>query len=375
MRGIYIHIPFCAAKCRYCDFLSFPSHKRDLHRAYARALADEIRSRVKGPWANADTVFIGGGTPTVLENGEWLTILEALNDRLRMDRVLEFTVEANPGTVSPETFQILKEGGVNRLSFGVQSFQLKYLQMLGRIHTGQQARHAVYEARMAGFENVNLDLMYGLPGQSLADWQKDLDAALAMDVPHLSLYQLMLEPHTALTRQVAEGSLPEPDEDMAADAFAWQRTYLADRGLYQYEISNYARPGYKSHHNQIYWRLEDYLGLGLGATGWTRPGRVTNTSDLYGYLQTDWSRANALEERETLSRQDQMSESVFMALRMNEGLDCAAFASLYGASVEQVFPGAIHDNIGKGLLEKVEDHLRLTDRGRLLGNLVFESFL
>ena len=374
-QGIYIHIPFCTSKCRYCDFLSFPSHRSDLQLAYAEALSGEIRTRIRGEWRHADTVFIGGGTPTALSDEALNRILSAVNDSLDMHGLVEFTAEANPGSVTPAKLQLLREGGVNRLSFGVQNFRNKLLRLLGRTHTADEARAAVFMAREAEFDNINLDLMYGLPGEIQEDWRNDVDAAMALEPEHLSLYQLMIEPHTALERMVGQGNIPRPDEDAAAAAFEWQQIYLAEHGYCQYEISNYSLPGRESEHNQIYWRLDNYLGLGLGSTGWERPCRQTNTTDLFKYLRTDWEHGDAVAEKEVLSLRNQMSESVFMALRMNSGLNCSAFIGLYGVSAEEVFEEAINKNLSQGLLKRENGHLRLTNIGRSLGNLVFETFL
>lgn len=375
MHGIYIHIPFCEQKCRYCDFLSFPGDHMKEKERYVDALCEEMRLRIQGKWRTPQTIFIGGGTPTALSAAQLAQLLQVLADCVHMDTVEEFTVEANPGTVDAEKLAALRAGGVNRLSFGVQSFDDMLLRRIGRIHTAQDAVEAVAWARQAGFDNINLDLMYGLPGQTATQWQETIDRALALAPSHLSLYQLIVEEGTAIARQLAEGALPPIDEDGAAEWFVRQRDWLAASGYAQYEVSNYAQPGYASKHNQLYWRLDDYLGLGLGATSWIRPMRCVNTSDLQAYCAALESGVLPPSESETLTRDEQMSESVFMALRMNEGLSRARFHSLYGVDVVEVFPDAVREGCSCSWLTLDEASLKLTDAGRLVGNWVFELFI
>lgn len=375
MHGIYIHIPFCAQKCSYCDFLSFPGAHQAQKAAYVDALEKEMRLRLHGRWQEAQTIFIGGGTPTVLSAEALAHLLAVLGRLVDLSQVQEFTVEANPGTVDAEKLAVLREGGVNRLSFGVQSFDDTLLRVLGRVHTAEEAEEAVALARAAGFENVNLDLMYGLPGQTESQWRATLAQAIALAPQHLSLYQLIPEAGTAIVRQMDAGALPPVDEDGAAEWFDAQRGWLAEAGYQQYEISNYAQPGYASQHNQLYWRLDDYLGLGLGATSWERPLRSTNTGDLSQYLYALASGELPPRQEEKLTLAEQMSESVFMALRMNEGLSLARFQALYGVPLEDVFSEALEEGISRGWLALSERQLRLTDNGRRLGNWVFELFL
>lgn len=375
MRGLYIHIPFCEQKCAYCDFLSFPGKQKENKTRYLDALMKEMRLRLKGEWQNPDTIFIGGGTPTALDCDALAALLETLGQCVDLESVVEFTVEANPGTVDEEKFAVLKKDGVNRLSFGVQSFDATLLKRIGRIHTAEEAENAVAMARRAGFSNINLDLMYGLPGQSVEQWRETVARAMALHPTHLSLYQLIPEPSTLLVRQMEAGVVPPVDEDGAADWFDWQREWLAEAGYEQYEISNYARKGYESKHNQLYWTLDDYLGLGLGATSWERPLRTSNTSDFQAYLRALEAGECPPQEEERLSKCDQMSESVFMALRMNRGLDKARFETLYGETVGVVFAEAIAEGKTRGWLADDERFLFLTDEGRRMGNWVFELFI
>lgn len=375
MHGIYIHIPFCAQKCAYCDFLSFPGRHEEKKRRYLAALEQEIRHRVCGRWSQANTIFIGGGTPTTLTSEELAHLLKVLADCVDLSHVEEFTVEANPGTVDAEKLAVLKHGGVNRLSFGVQSFDEQLLKMVGRVHTADEAADAVRLARQTGFENINLDLMYGLPGQTFTQWKATLDRALELAPEHLSLYQLIPEEGTHLVRQMDAGVLPPIDEDGAAEWFDWQRTWLRDVDYHQYEISNYACPGFESKHNQLYWHLNDYLGLGLGATSWERPNRLVNTSDFHSYV-TGWLvNGQAPQEVEALSKEEQMSETVFMGLRMNTGLSLKTFEDLYHQPLAVVFADALSTGRNNGWLIIDDRYLKLSDQGRRMGNWVFELFI
>lgn len=375
MHGIYIHIPFCAQKCAYCDFLSFPGKHENEKKQYLSALENEIKFRVKGRWQHPQTIFIGGGTPTTLSADELARLLRAIGEHVDVEHVQEFTVEANPGTIDTEKLSVLKAGGVNRLSFGVQSFDDGLLKMIGRVHTAAEAKEAVRMAREAGFTNINLDLMYGLPGQTAEQWKSTIAQALALAPEHLSLYQLIPEPGTSLVRKMEAGLLPPVDEDGAAEWFEQQRVWLAEAGYHQYEISNYAREGFASKHNQLYWKLDDYLGLGLGATSWERPRRSENTQDFLLYTSAMHTGKEVPQHSEMLTRKDQMSESVFMALRMNQGLSLSDFTALYGCTLESVFPSALEEGERQGWLVIAENHLRLTERGRALGNWVFELFI
>lgn len=375
MHGIYIHIPFCEQKCSYCDFLSFPGQHRREKQWYVEALCEEMRQRIQGKWRTPETIFIGGGTPTSLTAEELARVLAVLTEQIDIDCVEEFTVEANPGTVDTEKLGVLRNYGVNRLSFGVQSFDDGLLQRVGRLHTADEAVRAVQMAKQAGFSNINLDLMYGLPGQTAGQWHETIERAIALAPTHLSLYQLIVEEHTRIARQLEAGSVPPIDEDGAAVWFERQRERLHQAGFEQYEISNYAQPGFASVHNQLYWRLDDYLGLGLGATSWCRPMRSVNTDELQSYCRALAGGMLPLQEQETLTRDEQMSESVFMALRMNDGLSREAFCALYGQDVTEAFSDAVREGQSRGWLLLDRSRLRLSDAGRLVGNWVFELFI
>ena len=375
MYGLYIHIPFCEQKCKYCDFLSYPGHQKENKERYIEALMHEMSLRLKGRWQVPDTIFMGGGTPTALSSMELQKILDHLNTLIDLSKVQEFTCEANPGTVDEEKLYILKNGGVNRLSFGVQSFDDVLLRRIGRIHSAQEAIEAVCLAKQVGFQNINIDLMYGLPGQSKKQWYNTIETALSLGTQHLSLYQLILEPYTAIVHELENNRLPPIDEDGAAQWFEEQREWIARAGYMQYEISNYALCGFESKHNQIYWDLDDYLGLGLGATSWERPIRRVNTSNFSSYVGAYYSSKDVPCSEERITIDDQMSESVFMALRMNRGLSRQKFKSLYNKDVTEVFAKAIEEGIKNQWLTVSDSNVALTNIGRNVGNWVFELFI
>ncbi len=373
-QGIYIHIPFCAQKCAYCDFLSGPA-SLDEQTRYVNALCEELRLRLGGVWQKPKTIFIGGGTPSVLSKDNWKRLLATLWAYVDFSKLSEWTIEANPGTVDKVLLSLWHDAGVNRLSFGVQSFDEATLRLLGRIHTAEEAAQAIALAREAGFYNINLDLMYGLPGMQLETWQETVEQALALHPTHLSLYGLIVEEGTPIAEKIACGDLPEPDQDVAAVAYAWHTARLLEDGFQQYEISNFAQSGFASQHNQLYWRLEPWLGFGIGASGWTPPSLCSNTDDIGHYC-------TALEEGvlppticEHWTKYEHMSEYVIMGLRMNDGIALHDFQQQFGETINDVWPSAVAQCKSDGLLIEKNGRLFTSERGRLLGNIVAERFL
>ena len=309
MPSLYIHIPFCISKCAYCDFVSFPKRERDWD-AYLDALIDEIESwRPLFEKRGVETVFIGGGTPTVL-NGEQLERLLA-----HIPKALEFTSEANPGTLTADKLSVLRTGGVNRLSIGAQSFDDRLLGSLGRIHGATQIAEAVVLARRAGFENLNLDLMYALPGQTMTQWLTTLDAAIALHVPHISAYSLIVEEGTPMAARVACGEAILPDDDAVNTMQRLAVKRLAEAGYGRYEISNYALPGYECAHNRVYWNRGDYIGVGCAAHSLLDGKRFSNPAGLEAYL-----RGERHIDEQTLTEEDVYEESVMLMTRTREGI-------------------------------------------------------
>jgi len=371
--AVYVHIPFCLKKCNYCDFLSFVQPTQMA--AYVAALCEEMALAARQYTVQAKTIFIGGGTPSCLPEPLLEQVLSAIQRYFGCDALQEYTVEANPGTLTEQKLALLRRYGVNRLSLGVQSDDAGQLRMLGRIHSFDQARQAVVMARQAGFANLNLDFMYGLPGQTLAQWQHTLEQALALAPQHLSLYQLKIEAGTQMDRWLQEGRIQEFDDEIALQMYRLAQQMLAWAGYQQYEISNYAQPGYGSQHNQVYWRTEDYLAVGLGACSWVRPLRWNNAFEMNDYLaQVQAGRLPQLAP-EQLTQREQMEETVFMALRMNSGLSRQLFMQRFGQTVEAVFAEALQYCRRNGWIKETEDAICLTEQGRVLGNLVFEAFV
>lgn len=373
INAVYIHIPFCLKKCHYCDFLSFAQPEQ--MEQYVSALLAEMQLAVQRYAVQAKTIFIGGGTPSCLPEPLLEQILQAVQQYFVTPALQEYTLEANPGTLSAEKLRLLKQYGVNRLSLGVQSDNAEQLQLLGRIHSFAQAKEAVQLARKAGFSNLNLDFMYGLPGQTLAQWQQTLTQALAMAPQHLSLYQLKIEEGTRLETWLKQGKISEFDDELALKMYRLAQTMLTEQGYIQYEISNYARQGFASAHNQVYWRTENYLGVGLGACSWVRPLRWNNQFDLAAYTAQIDAGELPQQQPERLTELEQMEETVFMALRMNCGLSKAVFAQRFGKSVETVFASALQRCVEQGWLQETADAYYLTEEGRVLGNLVFLEFI
>ncbi len=373
INAVYIHIPFCLKKCHYCDFLSFAQPEQ--MEQYVSALLAEMALTTQRYAVQAKTIFIGGGTPSCLPEHLLEQVLQAVQQYFVTPALQEYTLEANPGTLSAEKLQLLKQYGVNRLSLGVQSDNAEQLQLLGRIHSFAQAKEAVRLARQAGFANVNLDFMYGLPGQTLVQWQHTLTQALAMEPQHLSLYQLKIEAGTDLEVWLEQGKIREFDDELALQMYRMAQKMLAEQGYIQYEISNYARQGFASVHNQVYWRTENYLGVGLGACSWVRPLRWNNTFDMKAYVTQLAAGKLPQQEPEQLTQLEQMEETVFMALRMHCGLSKALFLQRFGKPIEAVFASALQRCIKQGWLEEAADAYYLTEEGRVLGNLVFLEFI
>lgn len=371
---MYIHVPFCAQKCRYCDFTSFGGSSRGLMERYVTALCTEIALVDEQLDMGPHTIFIGGGTPSVLPTDLLERLLRAVQ-RFVTPQLAEYTVEANPGTVDEEKLALLRRYGANRLSMGVQSADDGELALLGRTHTFAEAMQGLAMARAAGFGNINLDLIYGLPGQTLAVWEKTLLQVLSQRVEHLSLYQLKIEEGTVLAQWQRAGRIAEFDDETAWEMYQLAYQQLEARGYQQYEISNYARPDRESLHNQAYWRTADYIGLGLAAHSFLRPVRRFNPSRMSDYLAPLAEGRLPMQEEEALTVRQCMEETIFMGLRMLEGVDLDAFARRYGERAEKVFAPAIAKCWRNGHLEIVDNALRLTESGRVLGNLVFVEFV
>jgi oxygen-independent coproporphyrinogen-3 oxidase len=423
--ALYLHIPFCAARCHYCDFNTYAGLE-GLFEPYGSALALEVRrageARTRPP---ARTIFIGGGTPTVLPVPLLAQALDASRDAFDLDPAAEITCEANPGTTDRAHFTALHALGINRLSLGIQSFDDQELRWLGRIHTATEAGLAFSQARAAGFEDINLDLIFGLPGQSPANWRRTLERAIALGPEHLSLYSLTVEPGTPLGRQVGRGLIPPPDDDLAADLYQLACGLLAEYGYIHYEISNWAKSAISyqlsaiSHspplasdqspahprslegsgfqllpdsvsasgtgaassfrpcqHNLVYWRREPYLGFGAGAHSFEGERRWWNVRAVPRYLARMAAGREPRAGGERIGRRVAMAETMMLGLRLlEEGVPGGRFRTRFGVALDDAFGPEIDRLAARGQVERLADRVRLTPAAWLLANRVFAEFM
>ena len=377
--GIYAHIPYCVKKCAYCDFISSAVGKdtRAEMEDYAAALRAEILREVpplRARWGDAATVYLGGGTPTALPAALLTGILETL--RTAAGTPVECTVEANPGTVDAAYLTQLRAAGANRLSLGVQSFNDRLLRVIGRIHTAAEAEQAFRAARAAGFENISLDLMYGLPTQTLDDLKKSVDEALALVPEHISVYGLTVEEGTPFAAAETQGKLALPTEDAAEEMYDWLTAALPAHGYARYEISNFARQGCESRHNLGYWRNVPYLGVGAAAHGYVDGVRWGNEPDTEKYIRAvSVGRSVRTPEDTERTRANAMEEYAFLALRTREGIDTADFSRAFGVDIDTVYGAVIEKYSAQGLLRRADGFVALTNEGMKVGNEVFAAFL
>lgn len=402
MLSLYLHIPFCAHRCAYCDFNTYAGQE-GLIPAYVDALRNEIRAAGEGTGSprRVGTVFFGGGTPSLLTVPQFESILQTISTYFELVQDAELTFEANPGTVSADGLARLRQAGMNRISFGVQSANAEELHMLERTHSFPDVINAVKWARQAGFDNLNLDLIYALPEQTLQTWQNTLQRVVALHPEHLSLYALTLEHGTPFGRWASRGLLPLPDPDLAADMYEWAAAFLAEMGYVQYEISNWAveksdrgpltvdrdSPSCSCRHNLQYWRNLDYLGLGAGAHGYAEGVRYSNVLRIKTYIERlsdlEYPISNfsfpltpATVNHHKNTPHEDMQETMMTGLRLTgEGVSADVFQTRFGVALTDVFGKEINELLGFSLLEWAGESLRLSERGRLLGNQVFMRFV
>jgi len=361
--ALYVHIPFCHTKCGYCDFNSY-AMKGEIVGAFVDALHKEI-GQAAWAGANVSTVFFGGGTPTFLTGEELAAILRHLSFQFRIDPDAEITCEANPGTVDFRKLKVMRQSGFNRLSFGVQSFDELELKRMERIHSPGDVIHAVQAARGAGFDNLNLDLIYALPNQTQERWQANLHQAVALQPEHLALYGLMLEPNTRFYHLYQKGLLTLPEDEVEVEMYAWAREFTREHGYEPYEISNYARPGYECRHNLVYWRNESYLGFGPGAVSYVEGRRWMNTRHPREYIRRVREGEPLEMESECLTGWESAAETIMLGLRTREGVDLAALQSRYQLPVEIYFRDPIQRLIRRGWLRRDGRRIVLTEEGFL----------
>ena len=373
--GLYIHIPFCVKKCEYCDFLSWNAGEEE-RQQYVAALLSEIESyREFAKGYRVSTIFIGGGTPSVLLPKQMEDILQKIYEIFELERRPEITVEVNPGTVDEEKLQCYKENGVNRLSMGLQSVKDEKLRLLGRIHTYQEFVESYELARKAGFDNISIDLISSVPGQTLQEWKEELETAAAQNPEHISVYQLIIEEGTPFYEKYAEHPELLPDEETSREIYLWTGKFLKEAGYEQYEISNYAKPGKESRHNLKYWERGDYLGLGLGAASMVRNIRMSNTKDMRTYLERCDKPKTIREDVQFLEEPRQMEEFMFLGLRKTRGVSKKEFKRIFGREMDMVYEKALHKCLENGMLLEHKDRIFLSEEGTLLSNMVLSEFL
>lgn len=375
-RAIYVHIPFCTNKCFYCDFNSYVLKDQPVM-DYLRALDREMEYTVQQtPPGTIDTIFVGGGTPTVLKNDEMEFFLQSLRKHFPdWSDDIEFTMEANPGTTDADKLAIMKAGGVNRVSFGVQAFQNELLTGIGRIHNTDDVYRSLENARKVGLNNLSIDLMFGLPNQTLDMLSYSVDRALELDLPHYSIYSLKVEENTLFHTLFQKNQLPLPDEEVELQMYLLLMDKMKKAGYEQYEISNFAKPGYGSRHNMTYWRNEDYYGLGAGAHGYVGGERHVNIKGVNPYNEAAQKGFPRLDHIE-IDRDEAMEDFMMVGLRMLEGVSKTRFSRQFnGQQLDEVFHPQIQKLLSNNLLEPTEDGYRLSEKGLLFGNDVFAEFV
>jgi oxygen-independent coproporphyrinogen-3 oxidase len=389
--SIYVHIPFCSKRCGYCDFNTYAGKESNIP-AYVDALCDEIAyvARFQTQKIRVHTIFFGGGTPSLLTIDQFAQLLKTINVSFEIYPDAEISLEVNPGTISAEYLGGLRELGFNRLSLGIQSTLEDDLKYLGRIHTRADIFTAVKGSRFAGFSNLNLDLIYGLPGQSMEKWKIILDEAIKLAPEHLSLYSLSIEKGTPFGKLVAKGLMELPNPDLAADMYEWASEKLEINDYQQYEISNWAKKGMQCRHNLQYWRNQPYLGFGAGAHGFAKNQRVSNVLRIRDYIgrmkngNSEGTRLHFVEfpvspatiHKKGITKYIRMQETLMLGLRLTEeGVNSQEFIHRFGEDIKVVFNKEINELLNIRLVEWSANSLRLTKQGRLLGNQVFMKFV
>lgn len=378
--SLYVHIPFCHTRCHYCDFNTYAG-MLPLREPYVRALLTEIgmagalTKLPGGKPRRSRTIFFGGGTPSLLSVSQVSRILDACYDNFAVDEDAEITLEANPGTLSREQLVGLRAAGVNRLSMGAQSFDAELLKTLGRIHSPKDITQAVRDAQAAGFTSINVDFMFGLPGQTMHHWRETIERALDLHIEHLSLYSLIIEEGTPFYTWTHEGRITPGDEDLCADMYEYADERLHAAGYVNYEISNWSLPGFQSRHNLTYWHNLPYIGMGAGAYSSFGGRRFSNVREPAEYIHMLKAQQWPEVESETVDKAQAMSETAFLALRTAQGLHLPTFEQRFALPFAQFAGDRLHMVEEAGLLERETEWLRLSKRGRLLGNEVFLRLL
>lgn len=375
IHSAYIHIPFCQQICHYCDFNKMFLKDQPVD-AYLVSLEKEMSLTLKSaPTKRIDTIFVGGGTPTALSETQLAFLCESIKRQLPFHAHTEFTFEANPGDLNLKKFEILKSSGVNRISFGVQTFNEALLKKIGRSHQPKDVYQSIEWAKKAGFENISIDLIYGLPDQTLSDFEETLEIAFSLNIPHFSGYSLIIEPKTVFYNQMRKGKLPLVGEDLEAKMYGMLMDQMASNGYQQYEISNFSKVGYESRHNLTYWNNDQYYGFGAGAHSYVNGYRRANYGPLKKYMEPLEIDELPVMEEHLVTRVEQMEEEMFLGLRKIKGVSVQLFEEKYGMSPLEYFSEAIKESEERNLIEVINGHIQLTKHGNFLGNEVFQSFI
>lgn len=366
----YVHIPFCTQICYYCDFSKVFIKNQPVD-AYLEALIKEFESY---QISSLKTLYIGGGTPTAITAKQLDYLLSHLQQHLQLDQLEEFTIEANPGGLTEDKIAVLRQSAVNRISLGVQTFNDKQLKQIGRSHTEAQIYATIASLKEAGFQNMSIDLIYALPGQTIQQVKENVAKALALDIPHLSLYSLILEHHTVFMNKMRRGKLQLPTEDLEAEMFEYIISEMEASGFEHYEISNFTKPGFESRHNLMYWNNDEYFGCGAGASGYLDGIRYRNRVPIQHYLKAV-ADGNARLSEEVLTKEEMMEEELFLGLRKKSGVSVSRFQEKFGLSFESRYGPVVRELQAQGLLVKDKDFVRMTKKGLFLGDSVAEKFI
>ncbi|WP_312473609.1 radical SAM family heme chaperone HemW [Neobacillus sp.] len=375
IQAAYIHIPFCEHICHYCDFNKVFLKGQPVD-DYLQALDQEMKMTLaQYPTNHLQTIFVGGGTPTSLNEQQLYRFCESINRNLPKAEKLEFTFEANPGDLTKEKLQILKDAGVNRISLGVQTFNDELLKKIGRVHRAKDVYQSVENAKKVGFENISIDLIFSLPTQTITDFEESLIEAFSLDITHYSAYSLIIEPKTVFYNLLKKGKLATPGEDVEAAMYELLMDKMEKQGFKQYEISNFSKPGFESKHNLTYWNNEYYYGFGAGAHSYLNGIRRSNSGPLKKYIEQINSGVLPILEDHLVTKAEQMEEEMFLGLRKTEGVSISHFIEKFDRDPRDIFRNEIADLITKQWIEVEKEKIFLTKKGRLLGNEVFQSFL
>ena len=366
----YVHIPFCTQICYYCDFSKVFIKNQPVD-SYLEHLLQEFHSY---DIQKLRTLYIGGGTPTALSAPQLEVLLDGLTKNLDLSVLEELTIEANPGDLDEDKIAVLKNSAVNRVSLGVQTFDDKMLKKIGRSHLEKDIYENIDRLKLAGFDNISIDLIYALPGQTMDQVKDNVAKAIALDIPHMSLYSLILENHTVFMNRMRRGKLPLPKEEVEAEMFEYIIAELEHAGFEHYEISNFSKPGFESRHNLMYWDNAEYYGIGAGASGYVNGVRYKNHGPIRHYLKAV-EEGNARIHEEHLSLREQMEEEMFLGLRKKTGVSKARFEEKFGTSFENLYGQVVRDLCHQGLLQVEGQQIRMTKKGLFLGDTVAERFI